>query len=162
MHTRHIAHAVVVAAVLFVPPTAFAQQTLERFDRQLEQIRRDTEARALSHVSPAQRALVDYGGFVSFNYFSLDDAVPDNHVLRQYELVGYLRLNLDAAQELYLRGRTGYQDFNDGDSFDGRGAERIDPDLDRAFYRFDSQGWQRSRGEEISDLGLRFEGGRDL
>ena len=167
MHIRSIAHVVVVVAaaavVVFVMPSrAAAQASLERFDRQLEQIRRDTEARALSDVPAERRALIDYGGFLSFNYFSIDDAALDNHVLRQYELIGYLRVNLDAAQELYLRGRTGYQDFNRGDSFDGRGDERIDPDLDRGFYLFDSQGMQRARGQQLSDLGLRFEAGRDL
>src|SRR5687767_1516563 len=161
MHTRHLAAAAVLV-VLLTSPGALAQPSLERFDRQLEQIRRDTEARAPSDVPPGQRALIDYGGVLSFNYFSIDDAALDNHVLRQYELIGYLRVNLDAAQEIYLRGRTGYQDFNRGDSFDGRGDERIDPDLDRGFYRFDSQGYQRSRGREASDFGVSFEAGRDL
>jgi hypothetical protein len=164
MHQRLIAHVVVVAAaaVTLAASGAFAQQSLERFDRQLELIRRETDARALSDVPVNQRALVDYGGFLSFNYFSIDDTALDNHVLRQYEVIGYLRINLDAAQEIYLRGRTGWQDFNDGDSFDGRGDERIDADLDRGFYRFDSQGYQRSRGQPVSDLGVRFEAGRDL
>src|SRR5439155_10973531 len=98
----------------------------------------------------------------SFNYYSIDEANHDNHILRQYQLVGYLRVNLDAAQELYLRGRTGYRDFNDQDSFDKFGDEIIDPDLDRAFYKFDSAAWQRSRGQSISDLALRLEAGRDL
>jgi Alginate export len=163
MHRRFIAFAVVVAVVsLGVAPGALAQQSLERFGRQLEQIRRDTDARALSDVPANQRALIDYGAFLNFNYFSIDDAALDNHILRQYELIGYVRINLDAAQEIYLRGRTGWQDFNDGDSFDGLGDERIDCDLDRGFYRFDSQGYQRSRGQNVSDLGVRLEGGRDL
>jgi hypothetical protein len=163
MHTRFIASAVIaIVAALLTAPFAAAQQSLDRFNRQLEQIRRDTDARALSDVPANQRALIDYGGFVSFNYFSIDDSALDNHILRQYELIGYVRINLDAAQEIYLRGRTGWQDFNDGDSFDGRGDERIDPDLDRGFYRFDSQGYQRSRGENVSDFGVRLEAGRDL
>ena len=162
MHTRFIAFAVVAIVVALCAPFAAAQQSVDRFNRQLEQIRRDTDARALSDVPPNQRALIDYGGFVSFNYFSIDDSALDNHVLRQYELIGYVRINLDAAQEIYLRGRTGWQDFNDGDSFDERGDERIDPDLDRGFYRFDSQGYQRSRGQNVSDFGVRLEAGRDL
>jgi hypothetical protein len=68
--------------------SAQAQTSLERFDRQLEQIRRDTESRALADVPPEQRALIDYGGFLSFDYFSIDDANLDNHILRQYQLVG--------------------------------------------------------------------------
>jgi len=163
MHNRFIASAVVViAGVALGAPSAWAQSSLERFDRQLEQIRRDTDARALADVPANQRALIDYGAFVNFNYFSIDDSALDNHILRQYELIGYARLNLDAAQEIYLRGRIGWQDFNPGDSFDGRGDEAIDGDLDRGFYRFDSQGYQRSRGQEVSDVGVRLEAGRDL
>jgi hypothetical protein len=160
MSKRILSIAAVV--VLLTGGLAPGQSNLERFDRQLEQIRRDTDARGLSDVPAAQRALVDYGGFLSFNYFSIDDAVLDNHILRQYELVGYVRVNLDAAQELYLRGRVGYRDFNAGDSFDGFGDDPIDPDLDRAFYRFDSQGYQRSRGQPVSNFGIRVQGGRDL
>ena len=46
-------------------------------------------------------------------------------------------MNIDNVHEIFLRGRTGYQDFNDKDSFDGRGDEIIDPDFQRAYYRFD-------------------------
>ena len=86
-----------------------------------------------------QRAFFDYGGYVTFGYLSVDDNVNENHVLRQYELVGYARVNFDGAHEFFLRGRVGYRDFNDGDTFDGRGDERIDPELDRGYYRFDLQ-----------------------
>src|SRR5690349_10412777 len=109
---------VLLATIYLAATLCRAQSSLERFDRQLEQIRRDTDARALGEIPPEKRATFEYGGFLSFDYFSIDDANLDNHILRQYQVVGYLRLNLDAAQELYLRGRTGYNDFNDQDSFD--------------------------------------------
>ncbi len=134
----------------------------ERFERQLDQIRRDTELRIDNRIPPEQRALIDYGAFLTFTYVSLDDPNGDNHVLRQYDVVGYARMNLDGAQELFIRGRTGYRDFNDGDSFDGRGDEIIDPDLDRAYYRFDLNRYQASRGWAQSDLGMILQGGRDL
>lgn len=144
------------------PPAAITDTGGERFERQLEQIRRDTETRALADVPPEQRALIDYGGFLSFNYFSIDDAALNNHVLRQYELVGYARINLDGAHELYLRGGTGYQDFNDQDSFNNFGDEIIEPDLERAFYRFDLNGWKRAHGQVPGDWNLIAQGGRDL
>ena len=156
------AHKFVILVLVALPAIAFAQPAEQRFERQLEQIRRDTEARALSGVPAEQRTLFDYGGFVSFNYFSIDDPALDNHVLRQYDITGYARFNLDNAHELYLRGSTGYRDFNDGDSFDGRGDEPIDCDLDRAFYRFDLNSWQISRGQGTSDINITAKVGRDL
>src|SRR4051794_9344213 len=59
MHTRFLASAVIaVVAALLTAPFAAAQQSLDRFNRQLEQIRRDTDARALSDVPANQRALI--------------------------------------------------------------------------------------------------------
>ena len=88
-------------------------------------------------IPPGQRLFLDYGGYFSFDYLSIDDAAHNNHGLRQYELVGYVRANLDGAQEIFLRARTDYRDYNPGDSFDGFGSRLIDPDFDRAYYRID-------------------------
>jgi hypothetical protein len=129
-----------IASVVFVlvaSQDAAAQSELERFERQMEQVRREqTLGREDADVPPEQRALFDYGAFVSFNYLSLDDARLDNHVLRQYDFFPYVRFNLDGSTELFLRGRVGWRDFNEGDSFDGRGDERVDPDLDVGYIRF--------------------------
>jgi Alginate export len=148
-----------IIAVLSV--RAAAQPTVERFNRQLEQIQRDTDARALSQVPADRRANIDYGGFLSFDYFSIDDANLDNHILRQYQLVGFARFNLDAAQEIYFRGRMQYNDYNPGDSFNDFETGYFGQ-VDRAFYKFDSAGWQRAHGKSVSDGGFTFEGGRDL
>ena len=77
-------------------------------------------------------------------------------------LVGYARVQLDGANEFFLRARTGYRDFNPGDSFDGRGDEPIDPDLDRLYYRFDLNQYQTAYGHATSDFNVIFKGGRDL
>jgi hypothetical protein len=160
MPTRRLS-LLLVLSLLLSASVAHAQSSVERFDRQLEQIQRDTDARALSQVPPEQRALIDYGGYLSFDYFSIDDANLDNHILRQYQLVGYLRFNLDAAQEIYVRGRAQYNDFNPGDTFNDFDTGYFGQ-LDRAFYKFDSQAWQRTHGKPVSDLGATLEGGRDL
>jgi hypothetical protein len=103
--------------------------------------------------------LIDYGAYLTLGYYSIDDALDHNHVLRQYELIGYARLNLDGAQELFVRGRAGYRDFNDGDSFDGRGDEPIDPDVDRGYYRLDLR--RQPDGVTLAD-GVVVLVGRDL
>src|SRR5690349_15289325 len=93
---------------------ARAQAELERFQRQLEQIQRDTRTRVDQNVPADQRTLFDYGGYLSLNYLSLDDQNGDNHVLRQYDLVGYTSLNLDGVHQFYASVRGSYRDFNAG------------------------------------------------
>jgi hypothetical protein len=146
-----------------VASAARGQDSLQRFERQLEQIRRDTTLQINPAVPVDQRLLLDYGGYLSFGYLSVDDNRNDNHILRQYELIGYARANLDGANEVFIRARAGYRDFNDKDSFDGRGDELIDPDLDRAYYRFDLSKYNAAyKGQSAGDFNFVFQAGRDL
>jgi hypothetical protein len=162
-HYRVVFRAFALLGPLLLASTAFAQESLSRFERQLEQIRRDTTLRANPDVPPEQRALLDYGGYFSFGYLSIDDSRNDNHILRQYDLIGYLRANLDGASEVFIRGRAGYQDFNDRDSFNGLGDEIVDPDVDRAYYRFDLSRYNAAyKGQSAGDFNFVFQGGRDL
>ncbi len=111
---------------------ARGQESLERFNRELEAIRRDTRLNTGENVPAAQRALIDYGGYLSLNYFSIDDRERNNHGLRSMDLIGYGRVNLDGVHEFFARYRTSYYDFNPGDSFDGEGDRwefRLEPRL---------------------------------
>src|SRR3954470_17841617 len=90
-------------------------------DKQLEQYRRDTQVRAENGVPLHQTAYVDYGGYLIPSYFSIDDVGHQNHGLRQYDLLGYVRVNPDPGQEFFFLGRLSYLDFNAGDSFNGKG-----------------------------------------
>jgi hypothetical protein len=135
--------------------------------RELERYELDTRYRANEAIPPGQRTLIDYGAFLQTNYLSLDDAVHNNHGLREVDFVPYLRMNFDGAQEIFLRGRFGYRDFNTGDSFDGRGDEPVDGDLDRGYYRFDLARYNSAYGKNIlgaakTDWNIVFQGGRDL
>jgi hypothetical protein len=142
-------------------PNAEELQRLGRID-DLERLNLDTRLRANPDIPPGQRLLLDYGGYLTFNYLSLDDSVGDNHVLRETEAIGYLRANFDGAHELFLRGRWGWRDFNEGDSFDGRGDEPIDGDLDRGYYRFDLNRYRQAYGGAPAGVNLIVQGGRDL
>jgi hypothetical protein len=155
---------VLAVSVLFAagPPAARAQADLGRFERQLEQIQRQTLLQADQSLSLDQRAFFDYGGYFTLGYLSADDNVNENHVLRQYDLLGYARLNLDGVHEFFVRGRWGWRDFNDGDSFNGLGDEPIDGELDRWFYRFDLQRYQAAYNGRRVDYNAVFKGGRDL
>jgi hypothetical protein len=150
--------------VLVTPAFALAQaDQLQRFERRLQQIEQSTRLRVDPSVNPADRALFDYGAYLGSNYLSLDDSNGDNHGLRQQEIIGYARLNLDGVHELFLRERISYRDFNLGDNFDpdGHDTETIWK-LERAYYRFDLQRYYAAyRGQKI-DGDVAFETGRDF
>jgi hypothetical protein len=141
---------------------AGAQTNVDNFERQLEQIQRDTMLRIDERIPADQRALFDYGMFLSAGYLSADDDQDDNHVLWQFEAIAYGRLNIDNVQEVFLRGRATYRDFNSGDSFDGDGDAWLGPEFERAYYRFDSRQYEAAYKGEIAQYGFTFTGGRDL
>ena len=136
-------------------------QRLNRL-QQLQQFNLDSRELANESIPPSQRALIDYGGYISENYYSVDDSDNDNHGLRQTELVGYFSANFDDVNQIFLRARTDYDDYNAGDSFDGHGSRLIDPDFDRAFYKFDLQQYEARYNGTILNGDVQFEGGRDL
>ena len=125
-----------LAVVVCFATAALGQVDLERFQRQLEQMRRDTQLIVDQSIPVEQRALIDYGGYVSFSFYAIDDTGQNTHILRQTDAVGYARMNFDGVHQFYLRGRTKYQDFNAGDSFDGNGDDWVEPTLDRGIYTF--------------------------
>lgn len=142
-----------------------APNTLQREARlrELQDLALDNRMRANTDIPAGQRYLFDYGGFLTFNYLSTDDPAGENHVLRETDFIPYARLNIDGVHELFARGRFGWRDFNDGDSFDGRGDEPVDGDLDRGYYRFDLQRAQGAYGNHTpGDVQLILQGGRDL
>src|SRR4051794_12283129 len=78
-----------------------AQTSVERFERQLQQMQHDTRLRVNPEVPAGQRALLDYGGYFTFNFFAIDDIEQKTHLLRQYDLVGYANLNIDNVHQFY-------------------------------------------------------------
>jgi hypothetical protein len=141
--------------------SARALQQEERL-RELSELQLDTRLRANTDIPPGQRYLFDYGAFLQFNYLSIDDPEGENRILRETDFVPYARLNIDGAHEFFARGRIGWRDFNDGDSFDFRGDESVDGDLERGYYRFDLQRSQAAYGGNPTDFQLILQGGRDL
>jgi hypothetical protein len=132
------------------------------FERSLEQIRQQTLVQANESIPIDQRVTLDYGAYLTFSYLSLQDNVNNTHGLRQTEFVAFARANFDGAHEFFLRYRTGYRDFNQGDSFTGRGSEPIDGDLDAGYYRFDLQRYLAAyKGQTIKD-NIVVKAGRDI
>src|SRR5688572_27412476 len=106
---------IVTVCLAMLVSSAPAQTSVERFNRQLEQIQRETMWRADPALPVDQRTLFDYGGQLSLNYALIEDLHRETHVLRQADLLGYVRVNVDGVHEWYARGVASYQDFNDGD-----------------------------------------------
>ena len=142
--------------------TAAAQTDLERFNRQLEQIHRQTRLQVDTEVPPGQRALVDYGGLFSTSLWVIDDENQNTHVARQQELEGYMQISIDGVHELFLRARTLYVDFNDGDSFDSHGDDWVEPTLERAYYSFDLKRYLAAYEGKSSENNLFIRAGRQL
>lgn len=117
-----------------------AAQAGDDLSRRLEQVQRETRLLASPELSAADRAVLDYGAFLTASYFSLD--VPDgqqgllNRGLRQYDLNVYTRFSLDDAHSVYARGRLQYRDYNAGDET-GTDDDGLQGFLEEAFYRFD-------------------------
>jgi hypothetical protein len=162
---------VFAALTLFISGVASAQSSdaarlaqQQNRIQQLQQFQTDNRLILNPDIPPGQRALIDYGGYFSPQYYSIDDSNHSNHGLREFDLVGYLHINFDAANEIFVLGRLQYNDFNNGDSFDGFGSRLIDPNnnSDRAFYKFDLQQYEAAYNGKHINEDLAFEGGRDL
>lgn len=150
-----------IAAGVLISLSSFAQTSVERFNRQLEQIQRDTALQADTSVPIDQRILFDYGGYLTINYLSVEDLNRETHVLRQYDLVGYTRLNIDGVHEIFARGTASYRDFNDNDSFDGKGDQAVFR-VDRLTYRFDLQKYYAAYEGKLTENNLTLQVGRQL
>jgi hypothetical protein len=155
-----------LGCLLAIAGTAAAQQgqrqQLERFDRQMEQIQRETRVRADQSVPADQRALIDYGAYMSAQFVSIDDPEQRSHLLQQYDLVVYARVNVDGAHEFYGRVRTTYRAFREGESFDGNDNDWVEPTLDRGYYRFDLARYLSSSSGQVIDGDLAIQAGRQL
>lgn len=151
-------------AFLLASP-AFAQsdpQAVQRLERQL----RETDQQLRVTVPPDQpiseRLLFDAGATLRFAYYFVDDSSPNRRELRQYEGRVYARAELDGAHRFYARLRFQYDDFNPGDSFDGRGDDWNDPFLERVWYEFDLRGLERARTGTTIDHNVNVRAGKQF
>jgi hypothetical protein len=138
-----------------VPPlggTAFGQQpdSVRQLERRLRDIDRDLRLSIPADQPIAERLLFDYGGTHRFGFYAIDDEDGNTRVLRQNDTRLYLRAELDGTHRFFGRLRFLYEDWNSGDSFDGRDDELVDPIGERYWYQFDLRGaLLASRGERV-------------
>jgi hypothetical protein len=145
------------------PSAALAQvQTnTERFERQLEQIRRDTRLLVNPGVPAEQRTYFDYGMFLTSQYLNFDDSDLHNHQLFQQDITAFARLSLDATHEFFVRGRGSYRDFHHGDEFDDD-DNGWDGRIERLYYQFDLAQYMAGAKGRTPDGNIRVKLGRDV
>ena len=155
---------VMMLTVICGQTMAFPQvsnEATQRFDRELQQLRQDTTVLANTNVRTDERALFDYGGYLTISYLSLDDLNRNNHSLNQYDLVGYADVNIDQVQEVFLRGRLEWQEFSPGDAFDGR-DHQFHALIERAYYRLDVGRGMAAYNGTSGDTNLALKAGRQF
>ena len=152
-----------IATVLWAAAAAQGQIDVGRFERQMEQLRRETLMRVDSLIPPEQRTFVDFGGHVSLNFFAIDDIDQFTRILRQTAANVYGRVNIDGAHDFFVRASTRYDDWNSGDNPTAdRGDEWFEPDLDRGIYRFDLARHMAVYEDKDIKGNIVFNGGRQL
>jgi Alginate export len=109
------------------------------FQRRLDQFQYDSRTHVNEDIPADERALVDYGGYITFNYLSVADPNDNTHILRETDAVGYARVNLDNVQEVFVRGRMSIRDYGEDDSFGGVEGSGQHSSVEQAYYRFDLQ-----------------------
>jgi len=130
--------AVLVGAVCVASSsTGFAQQQDGRRIYQ-EQLR----VRLDEQDPERDRIGLDAGGWVTFGFFNFDDSLGEKHTLRQFDIRGWASVNIDGIHKFYVRGMTGWDDWNSGDNTDPlHGDEDIDPRIERAWYELNLGRW---------------------
>jgi hypothetical protein len=142
--------------------TALAQQNSEqRIDRTVQGIERDTQNQVDTALPLSQRALIDYGAYATYSYLSFDDAEHNNHGLNEPELVAYGRLNLDNANDLYVRARGFYLGYNPGDNPDGR-PNHIDGVVEEGWYHFSLAGLAADEHHDPPPVNVDVKAGRQF
>lgn len=149
------------AAIAAAAPPALAQNDMDRFNRQLEQIRRSSRVVPSAATTLSGRTYVDAGAFFTLSYLSLDDSDLNNRGLRQYDLTAYGSASFDGAHDFFIRGRGSYRDYNPGDNFSDE-SSRLDGYLERLTYTFSLRRHLEAYYGQEPEHDLTVKVGRDL
>ncbi|MDG2424214.1 MAG: alginate export family protein [Phycisphaerales bacterium] len=97
-----------------------------------------------------ERLTLDYGASLRFGIAGIDDAFGDTRTLLQYEANVYVAANLDGGNTFFGNLRFLYNDYPQGDSFDGDDSKMLYPIGNRYWYEFDM------RAMHLADTGERL------
>jgi hypothetical protein len=130
--TRPVILAVAVSACLLLAGGTARGQTGDGVRLYQEQLRVQLDEQA-----EQQGVGLDAGGWATVGIFHYDDSLGEDRTLRQVELRAWGSANIDGVHKFYVRGLTGWNDWNTGDSPRGHGDEDVDPLVERAWYELD-------------------------
>lgn len=161
---RQTIFAIAGAAGALVSGAAWAQNAdaVRRLEQQLREFDRELRLTVSPDQPIAERLLLDVGGSTRLSFFSIDDEFSNAHILRQFDTRLYVRADLDGAHRLFGRLRFQYDDWNDGDSFDGDGDDWNDPFAERYWYEFDLRGAITSSTGVRPDYNFNIRGGKQF
>ncbi|MCE5325338.1 MAG: alginate export family protein [Planctomycetaceae bacterium] len=93
---------------------------------------------ALDQQLPAAREQgFDAGGWFNFAFFNYDDAVGDEHTLRDFQLRGWARYNDRGIHTAFFRGLLDYEDWNQGTNPVYNRSDDFNSTVERLWYQFD-------------------------
>lgn len=144
-----------LAAGLAAAPVSAQQDGLRIYQEQLR-------ARLDEQAPQAREIGVDAGGWFDFGFFNYDDASRRmERTLRQYQLRAWGSVNIQGVHQFYVRGLTGYDDWNSGTGKSYQGDDAVEPQLERAWYQFDSGQLERNRTGLTPPVRLKVKVGRE-
>ncbi len=148
-----------VGAVSWCPP-ALAQPVVAGRRVYDEQLRVELD----KQQAAARQIGLDGGGWFSFALFHYDDdAAGQERTLRQYELRLWGTYTEAGVHTFYVRGLVGWDDWNSGDNPEIRKDDDdfTEPEVERAWYRFDYNRLVRNRTGQDPAVGFTLKVGRD-
>jgi len=158
---RSFAAACMVAALVLCPAAARAQPAPGGGRVYREQLRVELD----KQQAAARQIGLDGGGWFTFALFNYDDpAARQDRTLRQHEIRLWGSYTHAGVHTFYVRGVTGYDDWNSGDNPDIEGKSADDfrePRVERAWYQFDYDRLVSNRTGRKPDLGGQVKVGRD-
>ncbi len=120
------------------PSATLAQSDKNRYMKQQRYVEENIRLALDKNLPASQKVLFDWGGWVSSHLYLFDDGEESSRTLRQNELRLWGSLNIEnGIHQGYARMRMTYNDYNDGDSYDGNDDDLEGPNLERGWYRLD-------------------------
>jgi hypothetical protein len=142
-----------------VGATGDAQKQLEKQMRQYDAAWR-LEVPEEAEIS--ERLLLDFGASARAGLYSIDDAESKSHVLREYDGRAWLRADLDGVHRFYGRLKFTYDDWNEGDDFDGQGDDLREPIGERWWYEFNLRGHHQATTGETTPWHVDLKAGKQF
>lgn len=118
---------------------------------------------ALDEQLPAARERgFDAGGWFNFAFFNYDDALGEEHTLRDFQLRGWARYNDRGVHTAFFRGLLEYKDWNSGTNPVYERGDEDEASIERLWYQFDWGRHIQAQTGQMPSTSVRALIGRDF